>query len=961
MGFSLVVGPAHAGKVALLCERFLGLLEHDPWLLVPNQAEVEVVERALVARSGALLAGTVGTFDRLFERLAYGDGRGRPVIGEAGRRLLVRRALAEADAPLAQRFPGVADAMVDLLAELEGSLVDRELLVEPLRSVVSRYDAALERSGCWDRGTLRRRALERLSGEFGSWAGNPVLAYGFEDLTTAEWRLLEALAARSDVHVSIPYEPGRPAYESLGRTVASLAGIANRVDELGPRATEYLPSSLAHLERTLFDDDAPRTELDTTTVRFFEGAGLRSTVELIADDILQQVRAGTDPAEVALVVPGVDPYRATVRAVFAASGIPVSIEAAEPLRATSLGRSLLALLRFAWANGERPQLYSHLRSPYAALPRRDVDWVEGLLRGRGVRTAERTVEVTAELRGGRPLETLELATGPGTATAVVRRLLERMVRSAHGLERPPTTAEARADLRAEDAVVRTLDELDEVAGADGEVTRLEVLTALERVTVRDGRPREPGRVAVLDLRRARTRRFEVVYVLGLEQGVLPRRGRPTPLLDDAERARLENEGARLVRPDAAARDRYLFLTACTRPRRRLVLVREAVSDEGTPREPSPFWDAVRALYDEDSVRRATVRRSLSDVTRELESATTERERLRALVSLDRVDPVSALALARANDWERRLRRARAAFTRSNLVMGDRARGLLGGREAWSVSDLERMASCSAAWFFERYLKPGPIDRSIDRMLRGSVLHVAMQRFYQQLSKALGGAERVTDANVEEAVALVRECVRQAVATGVKLDVDELERRELESGLQRDLEQLVRQAASWESSYVPRRLEVSFKHELAPGVLISGKIDRVDADPLSARGMVIDYKSGAASSALEIERRRLLQAPLYMLVLREQLGLEAMGGIYVPVGGSKKPRGVLLDEPGERVPGFSRDDYVDPERFEELIAGAREAAVGLVERIRAGDIQRDPVEDRCPQWCDLWRMCRRERA
>jgi len=37
MGLSLVVGPAHVGKVALLLERYLDVLERDPWLVVPNR------------------------------------------------------------------------------------------------------------------------------------------------------------------------------------------------------------------------------------------------------------------------------------------------------------------------------------------------------------------------------------------------------------------------------------------------------------------------------------------------------------------------------------------------------------------------------------------------------------------------------------------------------------------------------------------------------------------------------------------------------------------------------------------------------------------------------------------------------------------------------------------------------------------------------------------------------------
>jgi hypothetical protein len=202
---------------------------------------------------------------------------------------------------------------------------------------------------------------------------------------------------------------------------------------------------------------------------------------------------------------------------------------------------------------------------------------------------------------------------------------------------------------------------------------------------------------------------------------------------------------------------------------------------------------------------------------------------------------------------------------------------------------------------------------------------------------------------------------QAVETGLRIDAGDLDRRELEQGLQRDLEQLVRDEAASGSPFVPRHLEVSFRsYELGPGVVVSGKIDRVDGDPMGARGIVVDYKSGAASSAAEIRERDLLQLPLYMLVLRDQLGLEPVGGIYVPVGGGRRPRGMLRSGT-EGVPGFSARDYLESEEFDDAVSRARDTAIGLVERIRAGDVRHDPQGGDCPPWCDLWRICRKERA
>src|SRR5918999_1499094 len=334
--------------------------------------------------------------------------------------------------------------------------------------------------------------------------------------------------------------------------------------------------------------------------------------------------------------------------------------------------------------------------------------------------------------------------------------------------------------------------------------------ALDGASVRGAAGGEPGRVAVLDLLRARTRRFDALFVLGLEEGGLPRRGDASPFLDEDARRRL---GGRLQRPDPVARDRSLFYTACARPSRRLYLVREAAGDEGSPREPSPFWDEVVSLFPRDDVQRWTRRRPLSALTWPLEAAPTERERLRALAGLsagDGEERDSARAVARANGWERRLERALSAFRRRTRLRHPLVLEQLRARGSFNVTELERFADCSSAWFFDRVVDPRTIDAEVDPKLRGSVAHTALHRFFAGLPKELG-IERVDEAHVEPAVAFMHRCVEQALA-GVRMEMTEMQRRELEQGLRRDLEQLVREEALAQLPLVPPRFEVAFGSE-----------------------------------------------------------------------------------------------------------------------------------------------------
>ncbi len=145
--------------------------------------------------------------------------------------------------------------------------------------------------------------------------------------------------------------------------------------------------------------------------------------------------------------------------------------------------------------------------------------------------------------------------------------------------------------------------------------------------------------------------------------------------------------------------------------------------------------------------------------------------------------------------------------------------------------------------------------------------------------------------------------------------------------------------------------------------LSGKIDRIDVDPFSARGIVQDYKSGrTAHSARQIDEELRLQVPLYMLVLRDLVGVEPLGGVYRALAGARVARGMLLADAADDLPGYQQNDYLDGRRV--LGDGRERPRPGA--QLRAADPRRGrasttPRAATCPSWCDLWPMCRIERS
>ena len=252
------------------------------------------------------------------------------------------------------------------------------------------------------------------------------------------------------------------------------------------------------------------------------------------------------------------------------------------------------------------------------------------------------------------------------------------------------------------------------------------------------------------------------------------------------------------------------------------------------------------------------------------------------------------------------------------------------------------------------------------------MHTALRAFYATLPKEVG-ADRVTPENLESALDHVRRCLDAALESGVKLDLTDLQGAELRQTLLADLEGFVRDESVSRVAFDPRRLEVAFGSDraapelqrglsLGEGLTLSGKIDRIDIDPFSARGIVQDYKSGVgAPSARDIDRELRLQIPLYVLVLRDLVGVEPLGGVYRALAGRRVTRGMLRSSAREDLPGFARDDYLDDDAFWAQVDTARERAGEYAERIRAGDVRHDPKGDGCPSWCDLWKVCRVPRS
>jgi ATP-dependent helicase/DNAse subunit B len=961
MPLTVVTGPANAGKAGRVLGAYRDRIADEPVLVVPALRDVRHAQRELASR-GAVFGTRVVRFRWLFQDVAErcGLGRGR-IAGYEQRELLVEHAVRSAPldalAAAAER-PGFARAAGRFFGDLGRAMVEPARLRQALRAwagdgpgaaraeevgaLYAAYHNALDRAGLVDDTRFAAQALAALRAEPERWGRSAVFVYGFDDFTPLELALLKLLAgpAGADVTVSLPYEPDRSAFAATRRTLDALGPAIAAHESLEPTPEHYAAESRAalhHLERTLFDAPAERPD-PGSAVRLLSAGGQRGEVELVAAEVLELLRGGTPAGEVAVVFRDVAEYASLVDRVFADYGIPFSLERRVPLAHTGLGRGVLALLRCASGDGTADDLIAYLRTAGRLDQPHLADSLESEVRRAGVRTAAEARAIWERDRF--ELREIDRLAKPARIAAVCDQLDEEVERV---FARPYRRAahvfadDEREDPAARDAIRGALRGVRDLARAAPELApdRVRLHDLVADVGVRLGADPAPDRVQVARPEDIRARRFQALFVCGLQEGEFPRPARPEPFLSDDDRRELAAATGLVlpVREHRPERERYLFYACVSRAERLLALSWRETDEEGRPEVRSFFVDDVWDALDGAALAARLRSRPLAQVAWPPDEAPTEAEWRRAQALAGPEEPP-----------------ARPEGIDSREVLD-----YLASRDRLSAAALEAYADCPVKWMVDRLLDPEALEPDPEPLVRGRYAHAVLELTYRRLRERTG-ARRLTRDNLVDAEAILVEALRERQGD-FPISPTAVRVRTAVRKLEFDLIAHLRFEAESGGSFEPAALELEFGMpeslenrplQLAEDLGIRGRIDRVDTS--NGHFLVRDYKGGTrAPAGAKWEKDRRLQVALYMLAVRELMELEPAGGVYVPLAGKdRRPRGLLRadlrDELGE---GFVDTDRVSGDELERQLDAARERAIELAGRLRGGAVRP------CPSTCS-WR-------
>lgn len=1009
MALELIVGPPNSGRSGEVLSRLEARLAEEPLLIVPTRDDIARFEQDLCAGDTPAIGATIRTFGAVFADIATSAAIASPPRLSPPQRLaLVRAAIGSTDLRVLRRSsasPGFAPALDSLIAELQAALVtpsslrasaeaaeDAALELE-LAGLHETYEALRDGAGVADAGSIARMATKALRDDPDAWSGRPVFVYGFDDLTESQLELVLALADRAEVTLAVNYADRE--------ALVARAGLLTRLHEEGATEGDHLElqrgytesATLAHLSASLFEV-APGTVPPDGGVKLIEAGGERGEAEAAGIDIARLITGGTDPGEIVVVLRNPSAEGPLFASVFRGLGIPVTLEAQLPLDRTAVGRSLLALCHAAGQNGEPADMLAHLRADTASHPGK-ADWAE---RAVARRDAESVADLEQRWEDAMPphlARVREAREGVDQVRAIAsaaRRIAEGVHREAAPLagERSAGVPLDAIELRAAVTAAELLEELAAVASLPGcEAPALsDAAEAIESASVRSWLGSAEGRVRILSPYRARAARCRHLFLCAMQEGNFPGRGTIDPLLGEESRKRLGIPALR--RREQDKEERYLFHVCVSRPTETLTLSWRSCDDEGHPAARSPFVDEVVDLLGEDAAaveREITHKRGLIRAVPLPSEATNPRTLARALTASSGRDVNTQRAMLDGAGIDLSVAGDSLAITAASNDPAWRPGPLahpdvlaaIAERESLSANSLEGWIECSYRWFVSHELSPERLEPLADPLWLGSVVHNSLHNLY---------AEPPGDDSIPRTGDVDRWITRFNEILDEFLGADDsgysgADRRVSIARTRIQVEKYLEEEAERETDLRPRPdlLERSFgfpDKEGDPGALelgdftLRGAIDRIDVAPDGSRAIVRDYKtSKKVAGRAKIEKEKKLQLPLYMLVARDLLKLDPIAGLYHPLAayGDRRGRGIALREEvkegvlaGEPLVATRKgDDAVEAEAFEEAILRARSDAVEFGAQMRAGRIKRNPLENKCPTWCEYQPICRRERA
>lgn len=794
----------------------------------------------------------------------------------------------------------------------------------------------------------------------------------FNQLSSVQLELVEALGDLCDVEIGLFYDPSRPELSAVTENIhAQLVGAGFADLKEAPQIQR--PADLDFFAQNWRGSDYSRPEAEH--IHLAEAGTPEQEMRLVLTQIKKKLQSGTAPQDILLLMRSTSDYPGLARA-FALYGLETTMPtvtgaASQPLpdlitkllQAVSQPQDLGAwqnlfrctLLPLLWdcqrdaLEQDYTQLYFEragaLRSHVKRERRINDEFWTDLAFFQADHTAKEWQEGMQDL-----LDRWNLMGRWGSLHQAGKVDLAQVKLMGNAVELVKHTFEM---------LERTWEDCGQKAAAVTPAQLLEFWQdSLKGATLilKEGNPQG---ISVMEAGDIQGVSYPYVFIMGLRDGLFPSVKRESWLYNDGERTELNGLGVELaVSGRSLEADRFFFASAAAIAAQDLYLSWYRDEEGG----PSPYIQELLNLYAEGSLVPQTFYDSLDNCASEalLEQLLMQQEALA-------LKEQAFLAKRLGSDYAQRAATGKKRWEDPESPWNGTVPGILKETLRLSASGLDVYLQCPFAYLFGNVWKMEPWEEQTGYPgpdVVGSLLHAVLAEFLSRhLSKALSFSD----------LPQLRDELQQVFADQFEALVQsgKISQSSLLPHLRKVygswLSNWLKQECEYEqtSSLLPSKLEWSFGRKDSPWralcryvddkpVYFSGQVDRIDTNGTTYA--ILDYKTGQHPSGSQIKDGKAVQLPLYARALMELGPVDPqniLGGGYCSLRSGKREGGTWSPEAKKYL------DYLARSRAPKLEESMEKAFAEIDKAVRAlrqGAFPAAPYGS-CPPYCPAKDVCR----
>ncbi|WDV44428.1 helicase-exonuclease AddAB subunit AddB [Clostridiaceae bacterium M8S5] len=937
MNLRYILGRAGSGKTTHIYKEILHKLKQDKKkrliLLVPEQFTLEA-EIDLISKMG--LEGIMMVEVLSFERLIYkvlGElgGLRNNEINELGKVMILRR-LFESNKHNLKVYQRVSnqtgflssindlidefkrnDIMPDELIQKQEGLGENNILTKKLHDVHLVYSQLQEymSENYTDKEDRANLFIEKIE-EAGIFSNTEIWLDGYNRFTRQQYRIIEKLVQKAEkVNISLTIDMNKDAndtdlFNTSYNTLTKLREIANNnnfketktdLEDISYRKS----STLNHLEKNFFAYPYAKYNHKLGDIDVYSLSSPYIEIEYVASKIMSLVRKrGYRFRDVAIVTGSMNEYGIIIKQVFKEYDIPYFIDEKRNITSNTIVKYIVSLLNIIDRNYRYDDVFSYVKTRLCDVEKDDYELLENYCLEYGIKGEtwlndfefkDKNLSHINKIRAKiiTPIDALKKSiTSKNTVIDITKNLvdffeamaLESKINSwVEELKDCGNLEYANETTQIWNIIMEVLQQVVDILG-DTKIKLKEYIDLLE-TGFKEYKlgliPTTLDQVIVGNVERSRTHPIKALFVVGVNDGVLPSPASISGLISDEEKEILKEKGMNIVSDSLtkAYEEKLLMYSAISKPSEYIWMSYVLADSEGKTTRPSIYISKLKSVFSS-----LVIKSDISDpkevlINRQITSA---KSTFKYMVQILR-DYVDGKEISdswwdvynwyyNSETYKQKLNHMLEGlfYTNAHRQLGyDNAKRLYGIPLVSSISRFEKYINCPFSHFVKYGLRPQRRkEYKIDPPDMGKLFHDSLEVFSNDVTSRYKDWVSI---DKEQSDIMVEDIVEDVTNNfGNKILFSSFKYKYLVKRLKR-----ITKRSVWtmieqlkQGEFIPKEFEFSFGESegyKAPPILIEldngdilkleGRIDRLDVLEGDTQDYIkiIDYKSGSKDFTL----------------------------------------------------------------------------------------------------------------